>query len=99
MIELKSVIQELRSTLEEAIVEAAGEKLQFELGAIELEVGVTLERSHGGEAKVKFWVVDLGGTLSSDATEIQRVKLTLTPRLNGQATSILVNAQGLPGES
>lgn len=83
MIELASVIKDLRAELEGAIVAGADSALRFELGPIELEVSVAVERSGGGQAKVRFLVVDLSADGKVDATSTQKVKLTLTPRLAG----------------
>ncbi|GAA1975972.1 trypco2 family protein [Catenulispora subtropica] len=52
MIELASVIRDLRAELEQAIVAADGAALRFELGPIELEVTIALahETSTGGNS-------------------------------------------------
>ncbi|MEW1658732.1 trypco2 family protein [Streptomyces sp. NPDC093707] len=83
MIELASVIRDLRAELAQAISEAEGEALRFELGPIELEVAVELERGGNAGAKVRFWVVESGaeGKVSSQST--QRIKLSLQPTLAG----------------
>ncbi|WP_046732449.1 trypco2 family protein [Streptomyces humi] len=83
MIELGSVIKDLRSELQAAIEAGEDEDLRFELGPIELEVSVAVERSGSGGGKVRFWVVDLGGERRKDASNTQRIKLSLTPRLAG----------------
>ncbi|PBC82041.1 MULTISPECIES: trypco2 family protein [unclassified Streptomyces] len=64
MIELASVIGDLREELEQAVAAAEGAELRFELGTIELEVSVALERTGHAGAKVRFWVVESG----ADAT-------------------------------
>lgn len=63
-------------------------KLQVGPVELELEVGFTLEKSGEANAgvKVKFWVFELGeagvkGSLTSERMNTQRVKVTLTPRL------------------
>ncbi len=84
MIELAEVIQELRSELQRARVAAADEELRLELGPIELEVAVGLERVGGAEAKVRFWVVELGGDARATASSTQRIRLTLRPVLAGR---------------
>ncbi|MER5908682.1 trypco2 family protein [Streptomyces mirabilis] len=87
MIELASVIRDLRDELEGAVAAGAGEALQFELGLVELEVTLAVERSGGVGAKVRFWVVEMGVDAKQDAAHTQRIKLSLTPRLaEGSAT-------------
>jgi Trypsin-co-occurring domain 2 len=100
MIELADVIKDLRSELYRAIDGGAREALQFELGAIELEVSVSLEQTDGVHGKVRFWVVDLGGDLSDKTVSTQKLKLSLTPtlELNGQRTNPRISGQTEQGE-
>lgn len=83
MIELSSVIKDLREELEQAITAAEGEALRFELGPIELEVSVALERTGQAGAKVRFWVVESGAEATVNALSTQHIKLTLQPTLRG----------------
>lgn len=83
MIELATVIQDLREELERAVIAAEGEALRFELGAIELEMSVALERSGHTGAKVRFWVVETGAEVTAGTNSTQRIKLALQPTLAG----------------
>lgn len=83
MIELASVIRDLREELERAIVASEGEALRFELGSIELELSVALDRSGQVGAKVRFWVVESGTDAALSATSTQRISLSLQPTLTG----------------
>jgi hypothetical protein len=98
VIELHDLIRDLRSELEEAMADAPDEGLQFELGPIELEVSVGVERSGGAKAKVRFWVVDLESDGRLAGTSLQRVKLSLTPRTAGSTASPYVSGRERPGE-
>lgn len=98
MIELASVISGLRDELERAIVAGEGQALRFELGRIELEVAVAVERSGGAGGKVRFWVVELGAEGKKNATDTQRIKLALAPHLDGTTASVYVGGQAAPGE-
>ncbi len=95
MIELSTVIKDLREELEQSISDAQGKNLQFELGAIELEVSLALEKKAGGSGKVKFWVVDLGVDGSVHSNAVQRVKLSLQPTVEvaGVRTSAFVSGR------
>jgi len=97
MLELAQVIQELRLELQTAIASGAGEALQFELGAIDLEVAVAVEKSGGPNAKVRFYVFELGGDASLSKSSTQRIRLTLQPRLAG-GKSPMVSGRSTPGE-
>ncbi|MCX5150331.1 trypco2 family protein [Streptomyces sp. NPDC048550] len=84
MIELTSVIRDLREELGRAIVAAEGESLRFELGPIELELSVALERSGQAGAKVRFWVVESGAEAAVSSVSVQRISLALQPALAGR---------------
>ncbi len=98
MIELADVIRDLREELERAVVAAEGEALRFELGTIELEVSVALERTGHAEAKVRFWVVESGAEAAVGATSTQRITLALKPTLRGSGTGPLVSGSTAPHE-
>jgi NTP-dependent ternary system trypsin peptidase co-occuring protein len=83
MIELAEVIGELRRELQQAMNAAKGEPLRFELGPVELEATVAVEKAAGIGAKVRFWVLELGGDANANQASTQRVKLLLKPRLTG----------------
>jgi hypothetical protein len=81
MIELAEVIGELRRELQQAMHAGEGEPLRFELGPVELEATVAVEKGGSGGAKVRFWVLELGGDAKASQTSTQRIKLALQPRL------------------
>lgn len=96
MIELAVVIRDLRAELEAAVIAADGAGLQFELGPVELEVSVAVERSAASGAKVRFWVAEASGEGKLGSTGTQRIKLSLTPKLNpGGATPLVSGAAEL----
>ncbi|GCD99270.1 trypco2 family protein [Embleya hyalina] len=93
MTELTAVIRDLRAELEAAVTAADGAALLFELGPIELEVSVAVERSATAGANVQFWVVEASGEGKVGSTGTQRINLSLTPRLNpGRATPLVSRA-------
>nr|WP_062340187.1 trypco2 family protein [Herbidospora sakaeratensis] len=98
MIELHELIRDLRSELMEAMAAAPEEGLQFELGPIELEVSFGVEKSGGGGAKVKFWVVSLESEGKVAATSLQKVTLTLSPRTAGSSAPPYVSGRERLGE-
>jgi hypothetical protein len=82
-IELAELIAQLRAELTAAMAEGAGEHLRFELGPVELELAVQVDKEAKSGGKVRFWVVDAGaeGKLGSSTT--QKIKLTLHPQQAG----------------
>ncbi|GAA3759560.1 hypothetical protein GCM10022225_51280 [Plantactinospora mayteni] len=93
MIELTTVVRELRAELEAAVVAAGGEAFRFELGPIELELTVAVTNEAKGSAKVRFWVVDLGTDAGLHRVSTQRIKLTLQPRFSGSAETPWVSGE------
>ena len=88
-VELASVVRQLRAELNEAMADAQGERLRFELGPVEMSLTVTVGREATPGAKVRFWVVELGGDGTVSQSSTQRIKLILQPRLgSGQAPLI-----------
>ncbi len=79
MIELAEVISNLRLELDRARRAVDDADLLFELGPIDLEVTVALEKQGGAGARVRFWVADLAADTHITATTTNRIKLTLQP--------------------
>ena len=89
MIELDEVIGELRRELQQAMDAGEGQLLRFELGPVELEATVAVEKGGGGGAKVRFWVIELGGDAKVTQSSTQRIKLALQPRLASGGTAMV----------
>lgn len=81
MIELSDVIRELRAELTRTMAEGTDEHLRFGLGTVDLELSVAVERDAGVDGKVKFLVVELGGTDHTTRTRTQTVRLRLEPHV------------------
>jgi hypothetical protein len=77
---LADAVRALRSELTTVMREGREEALRFELGPVEMEFLLEVQREAGGEAGVKFWVVNLGGKASVTRGSTHRVTLMLTPR-------------------
>jgi Trypsin-co-occurring domain 2 len=98
MIELAEVIGELRRELQQAMTAGQGEPLRFELGPVELEATVAVEKGGGGGAKVRFWVIELGGDAKASQASTQRIRLALQPRLTSSGEKALIAGDEAPGE-
>jgi Trypsin-co-occurring domain 2 len=77
---LTEVIAQLRAELAEAMSAGEDEQLRFELGPVELELTVGVEKEAKPGAKAKFWVLELGAETRFATASTQRIKLTLDPR-------------------
>jgi hypothetical protein len=98
MIELAEVIGELRRELQQAMRAGQGEPLRFELGPVELEATVAVEKGAGGSGKVRFWVIELGGDAKVSQASTQRIKLALQPRLTASGEKALIAGDEELGE-
>lgn len=94
---LAELISNLRDELSLAMAAGEGEELRFGVGPVELEVTVAVTREGGPSAKLKFWVVELGGEAKLTSASTQRLKLTLTPELRGGGM-VRVAGAGVDGE-
>jgi hypothetical protein len=81
VLELAEVIRELRGELQRAMAAGAGEALRFELGPVELEATVGLEKEGTAGARVRFWVLELGGDAKATQSTTQLIKLRLDPHV------------------
>ena len=97
-VELAQMISQLRQELSSVMREGVGEDLRFELGPVELELTVVVSKEAGPNAKVRFWVIELGadGKVASQAT--QRIKLTLDPRQRGVTGRPVISGSEQAGE-
>jgi hypothetical protein len=98
VIELSEMISELRRELNQAIEAGAGDPLRFELGPVEVEVTVGLDSKGTAGAKVRFWVVELDGDAEVARSSLQRIRLTLQPRLAGSTLPPEISGTERPGE-
>ena len=81
MIELSELIRDLRKELTDALTDGVGEVLRFELGPVELEATVAVDRDASAGGKVRFMVVEANAGGKIAQTQTQRIKLTLQPKL------------------
>jgi hypothetical protein len=83
-IQLAELVEQLRTELAEAMHASEHAEVRFEMGTIEVELTVTVEKEAKPGAKVRFWVVEVGGEARASSSSLQRIKLTLEPRQTGQ---------------
>lgn len=83
-VELAELIGQLRAELVSAMRAGKDEELRFEVGPVELELTVVVQREASAGAKVKFWVIEAGADAKASGGTTQRIKLTLDPRRAGE---------------
>lgn len=80
-IELAKAIEALRAELEVARAAGDGRGLRFEVGPVDLELQATVTTEGGGDAAIKWWLLEAGVEGSASRATTQTVRLSLTPRL------------------
>jgi hypothetical protein len=95
-IELRQALGALRAELSDSIMAAVDEKLHFEVGTIDLEFQVEVERTAEGSAGVKFWVLELGGKGSRTSTKTHAVTISLKP-VSQDGGPVLTSGKVVPG--
>ena len=78
-VELAELIGQLRAELTTAIRNGENSELRFELGTVELELNVAVDKEVKTGAKVKFWVVDAGADANVKSSRTQQITLSLNP--------------------
>jgi hypothetical protein len=101
VIELSEMIRQLRRELDAAMVDGAGERVRFELGPVEIETTVAVDREAEANGKVRFWVVEAGGSGRDTRSRTQRITLTLQPKAvapDGTSRSAWISGGEVDGE-
>lgn len=79
---MADAITNLRQELQRAIAAGVGERLQFELDSVVVELNVAFATAGRAEAKVGLWTVVSGGASAEHSREsTHRLTLTLSPQL------------------
>jgi len=76
---LADAVRALRSEIATAMADGDGQRLRFELDAVEMEFLLEVSKDAEAEGGVKFWVVSLGAKAGASSGSTHRVKLSLTP--------------------
>lgn len=97
-VELAELIGQLRAELTTAMSDGENADLRFELGPVELELSVGVEKSMAPGAKVRFWVIEAGTDAKVASSTTQRIKLTLDPRKAGQPGRPYISGKAMPNE-
>lgn len=94
---LADAISQLRREIATAVESARDEPLQFQLGPVELELQVQLAYKGAVKGEAKWIVVSFGADAGAESTRTHKVKLVLTPKLEGRADIAVRNEIDKPG--
>jgi Trypsin-co-occurring domain 2 len=78
-IPVADAIEVLRDELEAALTKGAGRPVQFGVSDVTLTVNVVASKSKGGQGKIRWWVVEAGGSATWSREVTQTLVLTLHP--------------------
>ena len=90
---LSAAIGEVRRELAKAIEEGRDSPVAFRAGPVELEFTVAFDRTVGGDAGVRVWVISMGTKGEATWSETNRLKVTLTP-VDRQGRDRLIGSVG-----
>jgi hypothetical protein len=102
-IELTDLISQVRSDLTAAMLSGQlpenQDQLKFELGDVELELDLVVEKAHKPGVKARLFVVDVGYGHERTRKSTNRIKLKMQPRLPSQPTKrVVISGQAEEGE-
>ena len=97
LIRLSDAIENLRAELKLAQDKGKGKGLQFNVGAIEIELEVVAESELGTSGKINWWILGGGVDTKDKDSSKHKLKLTLQPveiNTSGVSEPLKVNRSG-----
>ena len=70
----------IRAELDEAMAEGVGNNVQFEVGPVELEFAVDIQKDAKADFGVRIWVLSLGAKGGAGLGSTNRIKVVLNPK-------------------
>jgi len=93
-------MQQLRHDTEKTWWEGQQSAVAMEVGPVELEVTVAVEKDADAKLGVKFYVLDASAGAKGAMTNTQRIKIVLTPRDRRSPTGpLLIGAVADEGDN
>ena len=91
---LKEAIEALRSELSESIIAAAADELRFEVGEINLQFQVEVERTLEATSSIKFWVMEARGKGKHASSSTHTITIPLKPVSGADRSPVLTGGTG-----
>lgn len=92
---LAEAIEALRMELTAAMITGTGQSIRFKPGPVELTVQAALTKSIGGNAGIKWWLIEAGADASRQTAVTQTLKISLQPAvLNSRGEWVDVQISG-----
>ena len=103
VVPLAAAVGALRDELTLAWWDARNKSVRFKPSPVELTLQVAVTSAGKGSARVRWWLIELGGEVSRESVVTQTVKVTLEPLIfddHGKPLEFLIDAadeaDGLP---
>jgi hypothetical protein len=93
---LAEAIEALRAELAQAMANAPGQGLRFKTGSVELTVEAAVTKNFGGNAGIKWWLIEAGGEASRESAVTQTLTISLQPVMldsQGRVVDALVSGE------
>lgn len=97
-IELSELLRTVRLQISDAMQEADGRSLQFELEKVELELTVEVEKKGEGSAGINIWVVSIGAKGEYTSSTSHTFKFTMKPINNNSTDNRVLVANEKPAD-
>ena len=78
---LSGALEVLREELEAAWMAGQGKRVRFRVSDVTVTMQVVARRERGGEGKLRWYVLEAGGSATSSRETTQSLVLTLAPQL------------------
>jgi hypothetical protein len=86
---LSSALEVLREELEAAWVAGQGKRVRFRVSNLTVTMQVVASREREGGGKLRWYVLEAGGSAKSSGETTQSLVLTLTPGLYDESGNVL----------
>lgn len=77
---LADAVKGIRAELDAAMAEGVGHNVQFEVGPVELEFAVDIQKDAKADFGVRIWVVSLGASGGAGQGSTNRIRVVLNPK-------------------
>lgn len=78
-LELTLVVEAVRAQLADAMAMSAGQRVQFELGDIELDFSITVTRETRADGGIRIWVASASASHGQSTASTNRMRMVLKP--------------------
>ena len=99
VVPLAAAVGALRDELTLAWWDARNKSVRFKPSPVELTLQVAVTSAGKGSARVRWWLIELGGEVSRESVVTQTVKVTLEPLIfddRGEPLEFLIDAADEP---